>query len=66
MALGLDGTRVACQSFPIWSPDSTRIALQSCRNSGVEVYVMNAEGTGVTRLSDDSAVDFTPARWPLP
>ncbi len=66
MVLGLDGTRVACQSFPIWSPDSTRIAFQSCRNSGVEVRVMNADGTGVTRLTDYSAADFTPAWWPLP
>ena len=66
MVLGLDGTRVACQSFPTWSPDGTRIAVESSRGGYSEVCVMNADGTGVTRLTADSAVDFTPAWWPLP
>ena len=66
MVLGLDGTRVACQSFPTWSPDSTRIAFESCRNSGVEVYVMDADRADIIRLSEDPAVDKDPARWPLP
>ena len=62
MVLGLDGTRVACQSFPSWSPDSTRIVFESCRNSGVEVY---ADGANVIRLSEDPAVLKYPAWWPL-
>ncbi len=66
MVLGLDGTRVACQSSATWSPDSTRIAVESSRGGYGEVYVMNADGTGVARLTADSAVDFTPAWWPLP
>ena len=66
MVLRLDGTRVACQPFPNWSPDSTRIAFESCRNSGVEVYVMDADGANIIRLSEDPAVDKYPAWWPLP
>ncbi len=50
MVLGLDGTRVACQSFPTWSPDSNRIAFQSSRDGN----------------SEDPAVDKDPAWWPLP
>ncbi len=66
MVLGLDGTRVACQSFPTWSPDSTRSAFESCRNSGVKVYVMDADRANIIRLSEDPAGDKDPAWWPLP
>lgn len=40
---------------PNWSPDGARIAFASDRDSGVaeitEIYVMNADGTGVQRLT---------------
>ncbi len=55
---------------PAWSPDGTRIAFSSDRNSktddpqkGFDLYVMNADGSGVTRLT---ALDgaFEPAWSP--
>ena len=47
---------------PAWSPDGTRLLFQSERSGGTDIYVMNADGTGVTRLTDHPAAD-THARW---
>lgn len=50
---------------PTWSPDGTRIAFTS---EGIEndseIYVMNSDGSGLTRLSDSSADDAFPAWRP--
>ena len=37
---------------PSWSPDGSRIAFASNREGNREIYVMNADGSGVTRLTD--------------
>lgn len=37
---------------PVWSPDGTRIAFVSDRDGLPAVYVMNADGTGVVRITD--------------
>ena len=42
---------------PVWSPDGRRIAFSSERDGNPEVYVMNADGSGVTRLTDNGARD---------
>jgi Tol biopolymer transport system component len=41
---------------PSWSPDGTRIAFTSVRGNdqGPQIYVMNADGTGVQRLTDSA------------
>ncbi len=35
-----------------WSPDGTRIAFESERDGDAEVYIMNADGSGLTRITD--------------
>ncbi len=49
---------------PAWSPDGTRIAFQSKRDGNQEIYVINADGTGLRRLTDHPAVDGRPAWSP--
>ncbi len=39
------------QIDPAWSPDATKIAFASARTGEPHVYVMNADGTGVTQLT---------------
>jgi len=48
---------------PAWSPDGTRIAFWSNRGGGFNIWVMNADGTGMTRVTsgrDDSAPAWSP------
>ena len=66
-----DGTNVrelhASTSYssncPFWSPDGTKIAFNSLRDSDrAEVYTMDRDGSNVTRLTNNSVSDFIP-RW---
>jgi dipeptidyl aminopeptidase/acylaminoacyl peptidase len=49
---------------PSWSPDGTRIAFTSVRGNdqGPQVYVMNADGTGVKQLTDTADPHDSP-QW---
>jgi TolB protein len=49
---------------PKWSPDGTRLSFVSSRGGNFDVYVMNADGTNVTRLTDHPANDFDPIWMP--
>src|SRR6267378_1968085 len=50
---------------PVWSPDGTRIAFRSTRESPYyDIYVMNADGTGVTQLTNAPGSDITPTWAP--
>jgi TolB protein len=52
-------------NFPAWSPDGTKIAFQSSRDSGYEIYVMNAtDGSSVTRITDNTANSVEPTWSP--
>jgi Tol biopolymer transport system component len=42
---------------PVWSPDGTKIAFASSRDGSYDVYVMNADGSNVTRLTTNAAED---------
>jgi Tol biopolymer transport system component len=76
--LGADGsglkrltTEFALDDHPAWSPDGERIAFVSTRQPADTpgrawnaVYVMNADGSGVRRLSPAGAADYSPAWSP--
>lgn len=65
----------ASDSDPVWSPDGSQIAFvsrrdnpdpSSCAPCNSEIYVMNADGTEVTRLTDTAAFNSSSglvARW---
>ena len=52
---------------PAWSPDGKRIAFASDRDGNLEIYVMDANGSNQTRITNDPALDFAPdwtgRRW---
>ncbi|HYU38275.1 MAG TPA: tetratricopeptide repeat protein, partial [Acidimicrobiia bacterium] len=49
---------------PAWSPDGTKIAFASDRDGDVEIYVMNADGTGLVRLTFNPGEDGEPSWSP--
>ena len=53
-------TTTGCEFSPRWSPDGTKIAFTSCRDNNQEIYVMNANGMGQTRLTFNGARDSGP------
>ena len=57
-------TDTASASDPAFSPDGSRIAFVSQRDGNAEIYVMNADGTGTTRISNDPQPDGRPSFMP--
>jgi dipeptidyl aminopeptidase/acylaminoacyl peptidase len=52
-------------AFPEWSPDGTKIAFSRYLSSdGWEIYVMNADGTGQTRITNNNDDNLAPAWSP--
>jgi len=49
---------------PAWSPDGTKIAFGSTRDSNPEIYVMDPNGSNVARLTTNAAEDGQPAWSP--
>ena len=62
VAVDLGGPIYGKDFGPVWSPDGTKIAFWSTRldlgNS--DIYVMNADGTNPTRLTNNNANDSEP------
>jgi Tol biopolymer transport system component len=79
-SMDADGRNVTRLTFgpgqnviPSWSKDGRQIAFASTRDGAdqttvrardFEIYVMNADGTGITRLTNDAALDLYPAYSP--
>ena len=49
---------------PAWSPDGTKIAFGSTRDTNPQIYVMDPNGFNVVRLTHDQAEDAQPAWSP--
>jgi hypothetical protein len=47
-------------SYPTWSPDGTRIAFRSDRSGNIEVWSVNASGTGSANRAQHQATDCHP------
>ena len=52
---------------PAWSPDGSRVVFVSDRDTPdtMKIYVMDADGSGVVRLTDDEALEISP-EWAPP
>lgn len=49
---------------PVWSPDGEQVAFMDYQDDGYEVYIMNADGTGRTKLTDNTASKNAPTFSP--
>jgi TolB protein len=45
---------------PDWSPDGTKVAFRSGRAAAAEIYTVNADGTGITRITNPQDDSLTP------
>jgi Tol biopolymer transport system component len=50
----------AVDQDPAWAPDGRTIAFESTRDGNFEIYSMNADGSGQTRLTDHLGLDALP------
>ena len=50
--------------LPSWSADGGRIIFQSHRDGDFDIYVMNADGSGVESLTENDDVDWWPSLSP--
>jgi TolB protein len=61
-----DGTSgPATDGFPRWSPDGKKIAFVSNRSGNFDIYTMNADGSEITRLTNNPADDSYPSWSPI-
>jgi TolB protein len=58
------GVRTPIQPVPKPTPDGTKIAFESDRDGNNEIYVMNADGSNQTRLTNNPADDTEPSWSP--
>jgi Tol biopolymer transport system component len=63
-AVNLTAGSGANNGFPYFSPDAKQIVFRSGRDNNHEIYLMNSDGTGVRRLTDDPATDTMPSFSP--
>ena len=54
----------ATDEDPAWSPDGSKIAFVRGHGKNAEIYVMNADGSGLRRLTRNRVEDYGPAWQP--
>jgi Tol biopolymer transport system component len=62
--VNLTNTPDTDEGFPAWAPDGTKIAFTTRRDGNNEIYLMDADGANLIRLTDNPADDFAPAWSP--
>ncbi len=50
--------------LPAWSPDGSKLAFTSNRDGNPEIYVMNRDGSGLRRMTNNPSIDVTPTWSP--
>ena len=63
-AVNLTADSPANDAFPDFSPDGGRIVFRSGREGNHDIYLMDADGSNVRRLTDHAATDTMPAFAP--
>lgn len=58
------GTRDVQNWLPAWSPDGSRLAFTSNRDGQPEVYVIDASGSGLRRITNHPGIDTSPTWSP--
>jgi TolB protein len=58
------GTSEKQNFLPAWSPDGSKLAFTSNRDGNSEIYVVNRDGSGMRRLTNNPAIDVTPTWSP--
>jgi TolB protein len=59
-----DGSRLAHQDWPSWSPDGERFAFSSTHDGNQEIYSAAVDGTDVVRLTQSPGLDAHPSWSP--
>jgi Tol biopolymer transport system component len=54
----------AGDNWPEWSPDGSQIVFHSDRNGKYDVFVMNADGSGLAQITTHEDHDYVPAWTP--
>ncbi len=61
---GSELTQFAQGAYPVWAPDGTRISFSSDISGNWDIWLMNANGSGLTQLTDDKKNQFAPSFSP--
>jgi TolB protein len=58
------GDKVGENWLPAWSPDGSKLAFSSTRDGNPEIYIVNRDGSGLRRLTNNPSIDITPTWSP--
>jgi Tol biopolymer transport system component len=61
---GMVSQQQSVKTDPMYSPDGLKIVFISTHDGDPEIFVMNANGTGLRKLTDNTAVDAAPSWSP--